>query len=242
MAPTYEELARDLLAKARALGPSGAQHWVGLVGGPGAGKSTLAAQVVARLNEAAGEELAVVVPMDGFHYARSALQSLASAPGGCPYGSYEDLLKRRGAPWTFDAEALCEAVLTARNEGAWTFPTYSRAISDPVPDGVRLQRSHRVVVVEGNYLFLWDDPRWTPLQRAFDERWFLRCASVEEQRERLISRHLETWTEEKVGMWGDGREGAGRKVDANDVLNLITVEATNVHADRVILSLHCNAP
>jgi len=36
---------------------------VPIAGGPGAGKSTLAAAVAARVNAAAGEEVAIVIPM-----------------------------------------------------------------------------------------------------------------------------------------------------------------------------------
>ena len=38
----------------------------------------------------------------------------------------------------------------------------------------------------------------------FDERWYISCKSVEEQRQRLIKRHLETWNEEKARMFGPG--------------------------------------
>jgi hypothetical protein len=33
-------------------------------------------------------------------------------------------------------------------------PTYSRALSDPVPGGAELKSEHRIVLVEGNYLLL----------------------------------------------------------------------------------------
>lgn len=236
MTPTYEALAQHLLEKSQALGPR--QYWVGLAGGPGAGKSTLAAAVIDRLNTIAGDELGVVLPMDGFHYSRAELQRLADAPGSPP-GALEALLRRRGAPWTFDAEALCSALGAAKASGSGSFPTYSRALSDPVPDGVRVKASHRVVLIEGNYLLKWSDPRWAPLRAIFDECWFVRCASVEEQRERLVTRHLQTWTEEKERIWGEGRAGAAAKADANDVLNLAEIEVTRSNADRIIESLVC---
>ena len=47
-------------------------------------------------------------------------------------------------------------------------PTYSRAISDPVPGGVELLESHKVVIVEGNYMLNYDDPLWAPLKDLFD--------------------------------------------------------------------------
>ena len=46
----------------------------GRAGGPGAGKSTLAAAVAARSAADFGVE-AAVLPMDGFHYSRAALRA-----------------------------------------------------------------------------------------------------------------------------------------------------------------------
>jgi len=48
---------------------------VGLAGGPGVGKSTLAVKVVARLN-AATPGIAAYVPMDGFHMRHSKLEAM----------------------------------------------------------------------------------------------------------------------------------------------------------------------
>src|SRR5690606_21588184 len=51
---------------ARSLTASDTRVALGLAGGPGTGKSTLAAELVAALN-AASPEFAALVPMDGFH-------------------------------------------------------------------------------------------------------------------------------------------------------------------------------
>merc|ERR1712157_650087 len=114
------------------------------------------------------------------------------------------------------------------------FPVYSRALSDPVPDGVHLTWNHQVVLVEGNYLLLWDDTRWAPLRDVFDECWLLKSLSEEMQRERLIERHLRSWSREKAELWGAGRFGAAAKVEANDIPNLKIVEGTSGNADRII--------
>lgn len=63
------------------------RYIVGLAGPPGAGKTTLASEVACRLNklwsksvvemgEASPHEVAVVLPMDGFHLYRSQLDAM----------------------------------------------------------------------------------------------------------------------------------------------------------------------
>lgn len=76
----------ELEERARTLAASGGRRILGIAGPPGAGKSTLAA----RLARALGAELAVAVPMDGFHLAQAELVRLGRAD-------------RKGAPDTFDA-------------------------------------------------------------------------------------------------------------------------------------------
>ena len=70
MLPTYKALAQHLLNRET----SENAHWVCIAGGPGSGKSTLGAAVAQMVNEELGEERAVVLPMDGFHYSRAELR------------------------------------------------------------------------------------------------------------------------------------------------------------------------
>jgi len=171
-------------------------------------------------------------PHDGFHYSRKQLAAIARQNG--PKGpDLEQLLARRGAPWTFGAPALCVALADARQLGTAALPAYSRALSDPIPDAIRLERHHRIVLVEGNYLLLHDDPRWAPLRFLFDERWFVRAPAAV-LRERLIARALETWTPEKERRWGLGRTGAAAKTDESDLPNAQLIEGTAKYADLVI--------
>ena len=152
--------------------------------------------------------------------------------------SFEDLIARRGAPWTFDAAAIVSEFSRVREVGEGTLPTYSRERSDPVPGGAVLSKSHKIVLLEGNYLLCFGDEPWAPLQGVFDETWYVACSSVEEQRERLIKRHLETWSDEKSRMWGEGWSGAAKKADANDMKNAVWVDAmSREHADMIITSV-----
>lgn len=270
MMTTYDSLAtrlieryeKDLASKSL----RNDQLFVCVAGGPGSGKSTLSAAVAQRINEQLcwklettndddagnddgdttktnGEEEspaphAIVLPMDGFHYPRSELRTMGDNPA-IP-ATYDDLLARRGAPWTFDAERCLQAFAYARLNGEARLPTYSRAHSDPVPNGVTLHPLTKIVLLEGNYLLAWEAQRWEAFRAkdVFDETWYLACRSREEQRARLVTRHLETWSEEKTKMWGKGTTGAEAKADANDMKNADWIdENSRKHADLVIESV-----
>jgi pantothenate kinase len=244
MLPTYQSLATRLIERYNTDNTlRNNQLFVGIAGGPGSGKSTLAAAVADILNSKLSDasngndaKAAVVLPMDGFHYTRSQLQSMGNS-NECPY-SYQELLARRGAPWTFDAESCTQAFIDARENAEANLPIYSREKSDPVPNGVQLCQNTKIVLLEGNYLLAWKDERWSSLRGVFDETWFVCCQDVTRQRQRLVLRHLETWSEEKTVMWGEGEVGAGKKADANDMLNLEWIESMSKEfADFIVESL-----
>jgi pantothenate kinase len=215
------------------------QLFVGIAGGPGSGKSTLAHAVSEAINARMKvNDACVVLPMDGFHYTRAELQAMGNSPDN--EWTYEELLARRGAPWTFDAEGCIKKFTEARETGEASLPIYSRVKSDPVNDGVILNKEAKIVLLEGNYLLAWSDPsaRWKPLENLFDEAWYISCESLDDQRQRLVKRHLETWSEEKTKMWGEGEKGAGAKADANDMQNLLWIEEmSQLHADLTIKSI-----
>ena len=79
-------------------GDGDARVFIGVAGSPGSGKSTLASAVCARLNAAAGDDIAIVFPMDGFHYYRAQLADPAMFPDP------DEAKRRRGAPFTFNAQ------------------------------------------------------------------------------------------------------------------------------------------
>ena len=71
----------------------------------------------------------------------------------------------------------------------------------------------------------------------FDEKWFVTCKNFDSILDRLIKRHLQTWTEEKTRMFGEGAVGAKKKAESNDLLNAqFIVECTMKYADTVIES------
>lgn len=163
--------------------PSPATWWCAIVGGPGAGKSTLARRVATMCNDELGIP-SIVVPMDGYFFSRSELETQLKLD---PRGRM-DYLRRRGSPHTINTEKLCEDLAVASGKrlhtdpfsgpfgngaaGGWgenenndeanlapqpfAFPSYRRtAPSDPLPKQIHFDPSyHRVVFVEGEYLLL----------------------------------------------------------------------------------------
>lgn len=120
----------------RAAAAAGNARVIGIVGPPGAGKSTLADALAPRLG-------AVVVPMDGFHYPQARLVELGRRA-------------RMGAPDTFDREALAQLLQRIRSGEAVAAPAFDRTIEEPVPAAIPVPADARVIV-EGNYLLLWPE-------------------------------------------------------------------------------------
>jgi len=148
----------------------------GIAGPPGSGKSVMAAVLVRTIGLAAGAPAAVLAAMDGFHYPNAWLDA------------HPPLRERKGAPETFDAHAFAGALRRLADGEDLMLPRYDRRVHDPVPDGVRAGRQHRIAVVEGNYLLL-DRPGWREAARLLDAAIFLRT-DLEQTRRGLIERHV----------------------------------------------------
>jgi pantothenate kinase len=112
---------------------------VGLAGPPGAGKSTVANEVVRRVNklwpqkaasfdaEVNPPDVAIVLPMDGFHLYRSQLDAMEDP---------KEAHARRGAPWTFDPALLLNCLKKLKNEGSVYVPSFDHGVGDPVEDDI----------------------------------------------------------------------------------------------------------
>ena len=130
---------------------------VGIVGKPGAGKSTLSAYL---LQELESSEV-TVVPMDGYHLSNAVLQELGRAD-------------RKGAPDTFDVAGFASLLQRIRFEKTFDiyYPVFDRAIEESIAaQGVVTQKT-KVVIIEGNYL-LHDSGGWEVIADLLDEIWFI---------------------------------------------------------------------
>jgi len=199
------EQARDLALAARA---AVGRTVLGIVGAPGAGKSTLAAEVVASL----GPDLAVLVPMDGYHYANVVLELLGRRA-------------RKGAHDTFDAGGYVSLLrrLRAGEEDVVHAPEFRREIEEPVGSAIPVPAEVPLVVTEGNYLLLREGP-WAALEGLIDVTWFL-DPGREVRHERLVARHER---------YGKDPEAARRWALGSDEDNARTIAATAHRADLVV--------
>ncbi|GMM50296.1 Yfh7 protein [Starmerella bacillaris] len=167
-------------------------------GVPGAGKTTIVNKVASALN-AKGIKTKVV-GMDGFHYPMKQLISMIG----------DDAYKFRGAPYTFDAAKVVEmARLLKCSDEDIPYPTFSHAIKDPVLDGL-VQKDTRLILFEGNYLLLNDEP-WDQIRTYADDTWGV-MLNPNIVRKRIAQRHLDS------GLVTTFEEGLA-KADSNDLVN-----------------------
>ncbi|GLZ76053.1 nucleoside/nucleotide kinase family protein [Actinorhabdospora filicis] len=180
---------------------------LGVVGAPGAGKSTIARRVVAALGAAA-----VYVPMDGFHLAQTELARLGRAG-------------RKGAPDTFDADGYVALLRRLREPGGAVVyaPEFRRDLEEPIAGAVPVPPGVPLVVTEGNYLLL-DEGPFAGVAALLDESWYV---EVEDglRLARLVERHR---------VYGKSPEAAREWAHGSDERNAALVAASRGRADVVV--------
>ncbi|KAL1985465.1 hypothetical protein VTN96DRAFT_7908 [Rasamsonia emersonii] len=257
MQSTYQSLAKTI--RHRAAECPRQRYLVAIAGAPGSGKTTIAHEVAKRINnnDAAPSDgphkhnlssdkpvsqssspsptVCISISMDGFHLPRSTLHTLPN----------KEAYRRRGAPWTFDADKAVEFVWCLRKwannhedggnnttEPIIYAPTFSHALKDPVPDALPIPSSGAmriILLLEGNYLLL-DEPPWDEIGQLVDLRVFVE-ADPALTRERVAQRHLQAGIESTI-------EDAYRRVDGNDLINGRLVNEKKVAGiDLVVTSL-----
>ena len=199
-----------MIDRVRELAAGPDRRVLGIVGAPGAGKSTLAAAIGERCEQDRPGRVAVV-GMDGWHLANSTLSRLGR-------------LERKGAPDTFDAAgflAFLERFRTDTTGTVWA-PEYRRSVEESIGGALEIAPEVTLLVTEGNYLLL-DDAPWGRIRGLLDEAWFL-APDETTRRDRLIARH------EQVGRTHDE---AVARADGSDAANATVIARTAPRADVV---------
>ncbi|MDW3215041.1 MAG: nucleoside/nucleotide kinase family protein [Ilumatobacteraceae bacterium] len=150
----------------------GPRRIIGIAGCPGAGKSTLAAGLVAE-----HPDTHVLVPMDGFHLADEQLRRL-------------DRSDRKGAPDTFDVDGYVTLLgrIAADTTDTVYAPRFDRRIEASIANAIAVEPRHTTVITEGNYL-LHDADGWERVRPLLDECWYVDC-TYPTRIVRLIGRHI----------------------------------------------------
>ena len=195
--PQYLARVRDMLR-------SGGRKLLGLVGPPGAGKSTLALAL-----QQAFADVSQVVPLDGFHLSNAELRRLGSDG-------------RKGAPDTFDPAGYVALLRRLRQQGSGEVvyaPEFRREIEEAVAGAIPVHPQIQLVITEGNYLLLDVDP-WTEVAALLDDVWYV---DVDDgvRGERLLRRHEH---------FGRSRQAAIDWVATTDEPNARRIAATKLRA------------
>lgn len=189
----------------RELAQRDARVLIAVAGPPGAGKSTFAAGLVARLDSVG--QRAAVVPMDGFHFDNAILEE-------------RGLTARKGSPPSFDTAGFSAMLDRLRREDDVAIPIFDRKLDLGRMSAFAVTRAHRVLVVEGNYLLLDTEP-WISMRAVYH------CAIWINAPKRVLKERL-------VQRWvthGLTRDAAEQRARDNDLANVDLVLHGSGHPD-----------
>ena len=211
MTEKINKLATELLETLSKTTDKG-RYFLGITGCPASGKSMLAESLSDEINFRTGDDLAAVVPMDGFHLPNSILKE-------------RRLTKVKGSPETFDADSFVELInrLHEFPDQYIMCPAYDRKIHDPVENSITIKPCNRLIIVEGNYLLLNASP-WNRIRTQLNEVWYIDTPLIT-VKERLLHRHV---------AGGAGKDEAERKVASVDLPNAGLVKKTLLFADKIV--------
>lgn len=181
---------------------------IGLVGKPGAGKSTLSSYLLKKLPK----ETTALVPMDGFHLSNAQLALLGRSD-------------RKGAPDTFDAHGYVELLQRIKTNVTQEiyFPIFHREIEESIAAEGVIHPHTSLVITEGNYLLL-SREHWSGVAPLLTESWFI-DVSNDRRMARLVARHIK---------YGKSTDAAHAWANGPDARNAEIVETTRELADLII--------
>ncbi|NKB50926.1 MAG: nucleoside/nucleotide kinase family protein [Rhizobiaceae bacterium] len=173
MTQKFEEIAAQLIAAAH----QSERFMVAIAGPPGAGKSTLAENLLKALGELG--ERSAIIPMDGYHLDNAILDS-------------RGLLARKGSPQTFDADgfvSLVHRLSDPKLNGDVVIPVFDRSRDIAIAGAQIVAADTRFLLFEGNYLLLKEIP-WGSLNACWDYKVFI-DPGLDVIEQRLIRRWLD---------------------------------------------------
>jgi pantothenate kinase len=199
--------ADALVASIRGAHEPGKRRLVGVIGGPGAGKTHLARY----LQHAVPDAVVGIVPMDGFHLANEVLEATGTR-------------QHKGRPDTYDVAGLIHLLdrLRRRETGPTYAPRFRREIEEPIAGSIAIDTDTDLVIVEGNYLLLEDAP-WDAIAPRLDYTYYLDTPE-RIRTDRLIARQRHTY----------GEDGATDWIERVDRPNAALVETTRHRADFIV--------
>ncbi len=163
---------------------------IGIIGKPGAGKSTLSSHLMKNLPK----ETTALVPMDGYHLSNLQLKKLGRAD-------------RKGAPDTFDATGfvnLLKRISTDTSNDIY-FPIFHREIEESIAAEGVVTKETKFVITEGNYL-LHNQDGWQEVAPVLTESWYVQVDD-KLRLERLVNRHIKYGKEPKFAHdWAHGTD------------------------------------
>ena len=163
---------------------------IGIIGKPGAGKSTLSSHLMKNLPK----ETTALVPMDGYHLSNLQLKKLGRAD-------------RKGAPDTFDATGFVNLLkrISADTSNDIYFPIFHREIEESIAAEGVVTKETKFVITEGNYL-LHNQDGWQEVAPVLTESWYVQVDD-KLRLERLVNRHIKYGKEPKFAHdWAHGTD------------------------------------
>lgn len=180
---------------------------IGIVGKPGAGKSTLSSYLLENLPSSHVS----LIPMDGYHLSNAQLAQLGRSD-------------RKGAPDTFDAfgfAALLQRVKSSADDVY--FPIFHREIEESIAAEGVVTAQTKLVITEGNYL-LHNGIGWSEVSPFLTESWYV-DVDDDLRLDRLVERHH---------FFGKERQAAYEWAHGTDENNAKLVEASRDLADFLV--------